>query len=65
MPLSKNDLSALVRTSASIPGHEADDNVPAERVHETTPRPTKLQLEGVVEGEEDGVRGTRGNESGC
>jgi len=48
-----------------IPGHEADDDVPAERVHETAPCPTKLQLEGVVEGEEDGVRGTRGTESGC
>jgi len=48
-----------------IPGHEADDDVPPERVHETAPCPANLQLEGVVEGEEDGVSGTGGNKSGC
>ena len=52
-----------VREETDIPGYEADDDVPSERVHETAPCPAGLQLEGVVEGEEDGVRGTRGSES--
>ena len=33
----------------NVPGHETDDDVPPERVHETTPCPTYLQLEGVLE----------------
>ena len=63
--MSDGGKDARFRKKTDIPGHEADDNVPAERIHETTPCPTKLQLEGVVEGEEDRVRGTRGNGSGC
>jgi len=31
-----------------IPSHEADDDVPPESVHEATPCPTDLQLEGVM-----------------
>jgi hypothetical protein len=33
-----------------IPGDEADDDVPPERIHETAPCPTELQLEGIVKG---------------
>lgn len=33
----------------NVPSHEVDDDVPPERVDETTPCPTYLQLEGVLE----------------
>jgi hypothetical protein len=33
----------------NVPSHEADDDVPPERVDETTACPTYLQLEGVME----------------
>jgi len=65
MPLSMNDLSAFARTSVSIPSHESEDDVPPESVHETAPCPTDLELCGVLKGEEDWVRRSRGLESRC
>ncbi len=53
------------REDEDVPGHEAHHDVPPERIDETAPCPADLQLEGVVEREEDGVRGARGRgESG-
>jgi hypothetical protein len=44
------------KKKANVPSHEADDHVPPERVHETMPCPTYLQLEGILDGKEYRVR---------
>src|SRR5258708_39799551 len=52
------------KVKINIPSHEAYDDVPPESIHETTPCPTGLHLEGVVEGEDEWVRSPRARASG-